>query len=100
MAQILLDQNVPVVRRILSAHDVRTVYQMGWAGLSNGDLLDEAAKAGIDIFVTCDQNIAFQQSFSGRQIAVVILATNRWLAIQAQPSGVENAISRANPGVC
>ena len=75
MAQVLLDQNVPVgVRRILGAHDVRTVYQMGWAGLLNGDLLDQAAKAGVEVFVTCDQNIAFQQNFSGRQVAVVVLA--------------------------
>jgi hypothetical protein len=77
MAQILLDQNVPIgVRSILGAHHVRTVSQMGWAGLSNGDLLDQAAKAGIEVFVTCDQNIPFQQNLTARQVAVVILATN------------------------
>jgi len=56
---------VPIgVRSSLGAHDVRTVYQKGWAGLSNGDLLDQAAKAGIDVFVTCDQNIPFQQNLT------------------------------------
>ena len=79
MARVLLDQNVPVgVRRILGAHDVRTVYQMGWAGLLNGDLLDQAAKAGIEVFVTSDQSIPFQQNLIARQMAVVVLAT-RWL---------------------
>ena len=101
MARVLLDQNVPVgVRRILGAHDVRTVYQMGWAGLLNGDLLDQAAKAGIEVFVTCDQNIPFQQNLIARQMAVVVLATNRWSVIQAEPSAVEHAVANANPGAC
>ena len=99
MTQVLLDQNVPVgVRRILGAHDVRTVYQMGWAGLLNGDLLDQATKAGIEVFVTCDQKIPFQQNLIARQMAVVILATNRWSVIQAEPSAVEHAVANANPG--
>jgi hypothetical protein len=85
MAQVLLDQNVPIgVRKILRAHDVRTVYQMGWAGLLNGDLLDQAEKTGIEVFVTSDQNIPFQQNFAARPIAVVVLATNRWSVIQAE----------------
>jgi hypothetical protein len=101
-ANILLDQNVPVgVRRILGAtHNVHTVYQVGWAGLSNGDLLDQAATAGIEVFVTCDQNIAFQQKLSGRLLAVVVLSTNRWSVIQGQPDAVENAVASASPGVC
>jgi hypothetical protein len=101
MAQVLLDQNVPVgVRRILGAHDVHTAYQMGWAGLLNGDLLDRATNAGIEVFVTCDQNIAFQQNISGRQIAVVVLATNRWAVMRGQPGAVENAVANAKPGAC
>jgi len=99
MARVLLDQNVPVgLRRSLGAHDVHTVYQMGWAGRLNGDLLDQAAKAGIEVFVTCDQNIAFQQNLSGRLIAVVVLTTNRWSVIQADPGAVENAVANASPG--
>ena len=92
MAQVLLDQNVPVgVRRILGAHDVHTVYKMGWAGLLNGDLLDQAVKAGVEVLVTCDQNIVFPQNISARQIAGHF-ATNRWAVIQGQPGAVENAV--------
>jgi hypothetical protein len=92
---------VPIgVRSSLGAHDVRTVYQKGWAGLSNGDLLDQAAKAGIDVFVTCDQNIPFQQNLTNRQIAVVVLATNRWSAIRAALATVEEAVANAHPGTC
>jgi hypothetical protein len=53
--RILLDENTPRgVRRILASHDVRTAPEMGWAGVSNGQLLDEAEKAGFDALVTCD----------------------------------------------
>jgi hypothetical protein len=71
---------------------------MGWAGLLNGDLLDQAAKVGIEVFVTYDQNIPFQQNLTARQMAVVILATNRWSVIQAEPSALEHAVANANPG--
>jgi hypothetical protein len=73
---------------------------MGWAGLSNGDLLDQAAKAGIQVFVTCDQSIPSQQNLTARKIAVVVLATNRWSMIQAAPGSVEDAVANANPGAC
>ena len=101
MSHVLLDQNVPVgVRPILQARDVRTVYQMGWAGLANGDLLDRAVKAGVEVFVTCDQNIAFQQNPNTTPMAVVILATNRGSVIQTQPNRIAGAIAAANRGAC
>lgn len=57
---VLLDQNVPIgVRGILSGHDVRTTYGMGWTRQSNGELMGAAEAAGIAVLVTCDQNIAF-----------------------------------------
>lgn len=78
MRRVLLDQNVPEgVRRLLADHDVRTAYGMGWARLENGRLLDEAAKAGIEVFVTCDQNLSYQQTVAKRPIGVVVLSTNR-----------------------
>jgi hypothetical protein len=72
--RILLDQNTPLgVGRILTTHDVRTAFQMGWATLSNGDLLDAAEQAGFEALVTSDQNeISPSSSFSpitGRQYA-------------------------------
>jgi hypothetical protein len=71
---------------------------MGWAGVSNGQLLDEAEKAGFDALVTCDQNIVFQQNLVGRNIAVVVLSTNTWPTIRAQPQSVRRAVANASPG--
>jgi len=90
--RIVLDENTPRgVRRILTGHDVRTASEMGWAAIANGQLLDDAEKAGFDALVTCDQNFVFQQNLVGRNIAVVVLSTNTWPLIRAQPQ-----IVRAN----
>ena len=58
----LLDECVD--RRLTQAitgHDVKTVLQMGWAGLSNGVLLAKVVEEGFDVFVTVDSNLSFQQ---------------------------------------
>jgi hypothetical protein len=78
--------------------DVRTAYRMGWADLSNGELMDAAEAAGIGVLVTCDQNVVFQQNLTGRRIAVVVLATNRWAVIRTQPRRIEDAVTAATPG--
>lgn len=97
--RILLDHNTPLgVRRILANHDVHTAGQMGWATLSNSNLLDAAERAGFEIFITCDQNIAFQQNLATRHIAIVVLTTNHWDDIRAQPQAVHHAIDNATPG--
>ena len=48
--RLLLDESVPVrLRRYLPSHSVRTVVEMGWSGIKNGDLLRLAA-ASFDVF--------------------------------------------------
>jgi hypothetical protein len=65
--RILLDENIPRgLRRILHGHDVRTASEMGWASIANGQLLDEAEKAGFEALVTSDQNFVFQQNLAER----------------------------------
>jgi hypothetical protein len=61
--RILLDENIPrAVRGLLPGHDVRTAPEMGWARYSNGQLLDEAEKAGFDALITSDGSIVIQGS--------------------------------------
>ena len=77
--QILLDESLP---RTLVAHfadgTVETVFDRGWSGLKNGELLARAAEA-FDVFLTGDQNLQYQQNLRGYEIRVVVLAgvTNR-----------------------
>lgn len=57
---------------------VETVYDRGWSGLQNGELLNRAIES-FDVFFTADQNLPYQQNLAGRGIRVVVLAavTNR-----------------------
>jgi hypothetical protein len=61
------------LRRDLAGHEVRTVTEMGWTGTKNGPLLRQAA-AEFDAFLTVDQGIEFQQSLTGLDLVVVVMA--------------------------
>ena len=53
-------------------HHVRTVQEMGWAGVKNGALLQLAATR-FDAFLTVDQGSEYQQDLSGLTLGVVVL---------------------------
>jgi hypothetical protein len=96
---ILLDQNAPHgLRTLLSDHDVRTAYEMGWAELLNGDLLMAAETAGFEAMVTCDQNIRYQQNMAERKIALVVLSTNNWNLLKANIKPIQQAVAEIGEG--
>ena len=71
--KLLLDECID--RRLakdLEAHDVKTVPQMGWAGIKNGALLT-LAENEFDEFITVDRNLSFQQNQTKFNIAVLVL---------------------------
>jgi hypothetical protein len=71
--KLLLDECID--RRLakdLGGHDVRTVPQMGWAGIKNGALLT-LAENEFDVFITVDRNLSFQQNLPKFNIAVLVL---------------------------
>ena len=71
--KVLLDHCVPRrFRRLLTGHDVRTAFEMGWAGLSNSALLAQASTE-FNVFLTVDQNLQFQQNLAALPLAVGIL---------------------------
>jgi hypothetical protein len=53
-------------------YEVKTVPQMGWAGIKNGQLL-ALVEAEFDVFITVDRNLSFQQNLPQFNIAVVVL---------------------------
>jgi len=96
---LLLDESAPAgLCGILTGFNVRTAPEMGWAGVSNGRLLDLAERAGFEIMVTADGNIRVQQRLAGRKIALVVLTTNHWDTIKADPAGVIAACAGAGQG--
>src|SRR5215471_1958424 len=82
---ILLDESLPVEFRFeLPDHDVRSVREMGWSGVKNGELLTRAAET-FDVMLTADQNIEFQQNLQRLPISVVVLIAYRNRIEQLRP---------------
>jgi hypothetical protein len=78
--------------------EVSTAYRMGWSELSNGALLAAAEQAGMDVFVTTDQNLRYQQNLKGRRIAIVVLPTTRWPDIQQHAGEINTTLGQAKAG--
>jgi len=98
--RVLFDKNVPVgVRRFLDKHEVRTVAEMGWsAQLENGELLDAAETATVDVMITSDQNIRHQQNLTARRLALVVLGSNIWPIVRTHGAAIAARVDAAAPG--
>ena len=72
--RVLLDEQLPrQLSAYLVGHEVRTVQQQGWAGKTNGDLLQLAVEAGFEAFVTADHNLEYQQNLRSVDLGIVVL---------------------------
>jgi predicted nuclease of predicted toxin-antitoxin system len=82
ITRLLLDNNVSRhLVRPLRPHEAIHAATLGWAALSNGDLIRAAQAEGFSVIITCDQNIQHQQSLKGRPLAFVVLTTTHWPTI-------------------
>ena len=96
--RLLFDQGTPVpLRQSLAHHEVTTAYENGWSQLKNGDLLDVAEDAGVEVLVTTDLNLKHQQNLRLRRIAFVVLSTPSWPRIQRAVDTVVRAVDGATP---
>jgi len=97
--QVLFDQGTPVpLRRYLAPHTVATVFEKGWSTMQNGELLSTAACEGVEVLVTTDQNLKYQQNLKERQLAIVVLMTTSWPRIESKVTHVVAAINSVKPG--
>jgi predicted nuclease of predicted toxin-antitoxin system len=97
--KVLLDENVPRnLAALLPNHEVTTVTDKGWSGLSNGELLDAAERESLDVFVTGDKTIQYEQNIAGRKLAVLSLSTNNWPIIKNHVDQIAAAINVAQSG--
>jgi len=72
--RVLLDECLPRgLKKHLRNHEVKTVPEAGWAGKKNGELLRVAA-GDIDVFITIDSNLVYQQKVGVLPFGVVVLA--------------------------
>lgn len=97
--KVLFDQGVPVpLRRELQLHTVDTLFERGWSGVANGDLLDAAEAHSYELPLTTDQSIRHQQNLTGRRIAIVVLLSTAWPRIQQKLPEIVAAIDASKPG--
>ena len=97
--KVLLDENLDhALRSLLGPHDVVTASYMGWAGLKNGDLLQAAEDGGIEVLLTGDQTLNYEQSLVGRFFGVVALSAIQLPIIKGCLPAIIAAIDSAAPG--
>ena len=71
---------------------------MGWAGLKNGELLRTAEENGIEVLVTGDRSLGYEQNLTGRRLAIVVLSAIQLPILRKNLSHIIAAIDRATPG--
>jgi predicted nuclease of predicted toxin-antitoxin system len=98
--RVLLDECVPKrLRDDLSPHAVRTVPDMGWTGIKNGQLL-QLASSQFDCFLTVDRNLQFQQDVGNLPLAVLVIEArdNRVETLRSILPRVIEALATIVPG--
>jgi hypothetical protein len=98
---VLLDECLP--RRLgleLTGHLVSTVAQAGWAGTSNGKLLELIA-GQYDAFLTVDKNLPAQQKTAALPFGVVVLRapSNQLADLRPFVAQILSALSSLKPGM-
>ena len=97
---ILFDQGTPKgLARALADHVVITAREKDWDILDNGALLDAAEIAAVDVLLTTDRRIRYQQNLTGRKIALVVLTgSTKWSRVRLHFRRIAAAVNAAKPG--
>jgi predicted nuclease of predicted toxin-antitoxin system len=100
--RVLLDHNLPHKLRTnlgaLGKHEIVTASYLGWGELKNGELLRTAEENGIEVFVTGDQSLVYEQNLTGRRLAILALSANNWPIVKKRVPQILAAIDRALAG--
>lgn|ERR1700722_8326548 len=98
--RVLLDECVnPRVRGAFPGHEVKTVLEMGWCGITNGKLLARA-QGLFDVFVTLDRNLEYQQNLSSLALGIVVVRVrdNKIASYQPKFGELLRAVQAIRPG--
>jgi hypothetical protein len=97
---ILFDHGTPKgLARALPGHTITTAQARGWDKLNNGALLNAAEEAALDLLLTTDRRIRYQQNLAGRTIALVVLTGNtKWSSVRLYAERIAAAVNAATPG--
>ncbi|QMU66565.1 MAG: hypothetical protein GKR88_21240 [Flavobacteriaceae bacterium] len=73
--KLLLDENIPrkLKYRFSELHEVLTVPDMGWSGITNGDLLKKMQSKGLRVLLSVDKNMSHQQNLKYYNVSLIVL---------------------------
>jgi predicted nuclease of predicted toxin-antitoxin system len=94
--KIIIDECLPKRLTQFFEKDLAyTVPQIGLSGSTDSELLEELDRRGVDIFITIDGNIEYQQQFLKRKFGtVVILAvSNRFSDLERLKDKILDAVN-------
>jgi predicted nuclease of predicted toxin-antitoxin system len=81
--KILIDEQLPTklkYRFIEAGYEAHTVRDMDWLGKKNGDLIKSMIAVGLNVLLTNDKNLYYQQKTDKLKICIVNIncKTNRY----------------------
>jgi len=97
---ILFDHGTPKgLAPALPGHTIITAHARGWDKLNNSALLNAAEEAAVDLLLTTDRRIRYQQNLAGRKIALVVLTgTTKWSRVRLHLERIAVVVNAATPG--
>ncbi len=97
---ILFDHGTPKgLASALPGHTIITAQSRGWDRLNNGALLNAAEEAALDLLLTTDRRIRYQQNLARRKIAIVVLTgTTKWSRVRLHLEHVAAVVNAATSG--
>lgn len=99
--KVIIDECLPKsLNKLIYEHEVWTVPQIGLAGYNDEALLNELDTRNIDVFITIDGNIEYQQSFIDRKFGTVVIrsVTNRLSDLLQLENELNEAINEVSSG--
>ncbi len=99
--KILLDENLPdSLKPLLSdLFEVVTISQMGWQSKQNGELLRLIDESEIDLLLTADKNLQYQQNLNQfkLQVAVILSFDNRANTFSENIQKIREKLTKIDP---
>ena len=99
--KIIIDECLPKkITQFFQEHDVWTVPQISLGGSADTVLLDELNARDIDVFITIDGNIEYQQQFKNRVFGTIVIrsVSNRFSDLLHLKEELVNAVVNVTPG--
>jgi predicted nuclease of predicted toxin-antitoxin system len=100
--KIIIDECLPKrMTQFFKTHNVWTVPQIGLNGYKDTELLKELDKRNIDIFITIDGNIEYQQQFNNRNFGTIVIraVSNRFLDLKQFENELQEVVQSIQSGI-